>query len=147
MKGNDKLHLISILITAFIIGFIILLPSFDKYSDLITFLSIMIGFKITSLSIIFNSNLKRTLYDRKIPLYGTELHRIKYFYQSSIFFDTIAVVIIFLIPSYNYLFILKGFEINFGKYLIVLPILFGSIFCFYKLFKDLLEIFVYPTND
>ena len=146
MKGNDKLNLITILIISFIVGFVIILPSFDKYSDLITFLSIMLGFKITSLAIIFNSNLKRTLYDRKIPIYGTELHRIKYFYQSSIFFDTIAVVIIFLIPSCNFLFMLKGIEINFGKYLIVLPILFGSIFCFYKLFKDLMIIFVYPTN-
>lgn len=147
MKGNDKLTLYTILVVAIIIGFLVIPSTFDKYSDLITFLSIMIGFKITSFSVIFNSNLKRVLYDRKIPIYGSELHRIKYFYQSSIYFDTIAVVLIFLIPTGNFLVDLSIFKINFGKYLIVLPILFGSIYCFYKLFKDLLQVFVYPTND
>jgi len=135
------------LLPALLVGKYLIEPSFNSYSDMITFLSIMIGFKITSLSIIFNSPLKKTLYDRKIKLYQTELHRLKSFYQHSIYFDVISVFLIFIVPVRTYTLNISQTDIMIGKYLLVIPILVGSFFCFYKVFGDLLKIFVYPTNE
>lgn len=138
---------LAILLLALLIGEYLIAPSFSSYSDMITFLSIMIGFKITSLSIIFNSPLKKTLYDRQIKLYNTELHRLKAFYQHSIYFDVISVFLIFISPPTSYTVNILEVEMIIGKHLLVLPILMGSFFCFYKVFGDLLKIFVYPTNE
>ncbi|AJI55438.1 putative membrane protein [Francisella philomiragia] len=134
MKGVDIILFWIILIVSFFIGYYIFDTNYNGYSDIVTFLSIMIGFKITSLSILFNSPLKKTLYDRKNIKYGTELHRLKAFYEHSLYFDVVSVVLLFLIVSPY-------------KYIIVLPIIFGSIYCFYRTSKELLKIFVYPTNE
>lgn len=148
MKGSDRKKMITIIIISAILGYFIIPISFDKYSDIITFLSIMVGFKITSFSLVFNSKLKKTLYDRKIKFYETELHRVKSLYKTSIYFDIISVIIIFLIPKdFCYELSIKFFTLRFSKTIFVLPILFGSLFCFKKLFEDLLRIFTYPTNE
>lgn len=138
---------LAILFLALLVGEYVISSRFDSYSDMITFLSIMIGFKVTSLSIIFNSPLKKTLYDRKIQLYRTELHRLKAFYQHSIYFDVVSVFIIFIVPAFSFMVNILGVELQIGKHLLVLPVLLGSLFCFYKVFGDLLKIFVYPTNE
>jgi len=147
MKGADLKWFLAVLLFALLIGECLIEPRFNSYSDMITFLSIMIGFKITSLSIIFNSPLKKTLYDRHINLYKTELHRLKAFYQHSIYFDVISVFLIFITPINNYRLSTLEVDVILGKYLLVLPVLMGSVFCFYKVFGDLLKIFVYPTNE
>lgn len=120
---------------------------FNRYSDLITFLSIMIGFKITSLSILFNSPLKKTLFDREIKNYGTELHRLKYFYKHSIIFEVLPVILLFIIPENIYSIVIKSNTLIIGWYLLVLPILTRVVFCFYKVYNDLLKIFAHPTNN
>ncbi|MBL4774917.1 MAG: hypothetical protein JKY87_02510 [Mariprofundus sp.] len=147
MKGTDMKWFLAILLFALLVGKYLIEPSFNSYSDMITFLSIMIGFKITSLSIIFNSPLKKILYDRQISLYKTELHRLRAFYQHSIYFDVISVFLIFIVPARSYIINVSQVDITIGKYLLVLPILLGSFFCFYKVFGDLLKIFAYPTNE
>ncbi|MFJ1323238.1 hypothetical protein ACILDT_09520 [Capnocytophaga canis] len=147
MKGKDKQELIIIIITSILLGYFVIPFSFDGYSDIITFLSIMIGFKITSFSLVFNSKLKKLLYDRKIKNYETELHRIMYLYKASIYFEVISVIIIFIIPEFYYEMNIRSFRLEFGKNLVVLPILLGSLFCFKVLFDDLLKIFTYPTNE
>ncbi|ATA72928.1 hypothetical protein CGC49_06340 [Capnocytophaga sp. H4358] len=147
MKGKDKQKLIIIIITSILLGYFVIPFSFDGYSDIITFLSIMIGFKITSFSLVFNSKLKKLLYDRKIKNYETELHRIMYLYKASIYFEVISVIIIFIIPEFYYEMNIRSFRLEFGKNLVVLPILLGSLFCFKVLFDDLLKIFTYPTNE
>jgi len=58
-----------VILLSFLIGLFVFDESFNSYSDMITFLSIMIGFTITSLSILYNSSLRKTLYDRKIRYY------------------------------------------------------------------------------
>jgi hypothetical protein len=147
MKGKDNLIFWGIIALSTIIGYWIFNISFNRYSDLITFLSIMIGFKITSLSILFNSPLKKTLLDRKIDKYGTELHRLKDFYKHSLILEVISVLLLFVIPESFYSFSIKSQNIVIGRYLLVLPILTGVIFCFFKVYYDLLKIFTHPTNN
>ena len=134
MKGLDLKLFFIIVIISFGLGLYLFNDKYNSYSEIITFLSIMIGFKITSLSILFNSPLKRTLYNRRDYNYGTELHRLKDFYKHSIYFDFISVIALFLIASS-------------WKYIFVLPIITGSVYCFYKTTNELLKIFVYPTNE
>lgn len=134
MKGLDlKLFWIVILI-AFVIGYYIFDNTYNEYSNIITFLSIMIGFKITSLSILFNSPLKKSLFERKNADYGTELHRLKDFYKHSLYFEVVSIALLFLFTS----------EL---KYIFIMPIIAGTIYCFYKTTYELLKIFVYPTNE
>lgn len=134
MKGLDLKLFWIFIIFSFILGLLFFDKNYNDYSNIITFLSIMIGFKITSLSILFNSSLKKALYDKKNVDYKTELHRLKDFYKHSLYFEVISVTILFLIPS------------DF-KYIFVLPIIVGTIYCFYKTTTELLNIFVYPTNE
>ncbi|RBQ32790.1 hypothetical protein CRU92_03485 [Arcobacter sp. FW59] len=134
MKGLDLKIFLIIIVIAFLLGYIVFDKEYDEYSNIITFLSIMIGFKITSLSIIFNSALKKSLYDRKNKDYGTELHRLKNFYKHSIYFEVSSITILFLVTS-EY------------KYIFIMPIIIGTIYCFFKTTNELLKIFVYPTNE
>lgn len=147
MKGIDFLHFSVILILSLIFGCWRYDVGYKNYSDLITFLSIMIGFKITSLSILFNSPLKKTLFDRKIKKYMTELHRLRDYYRHSLIFEALSIVAIFIFPKQILSFNLCGTTIIIGKYLLVLPVLLGTVFCFYKITYDLLKIFVHPTNE
>ncbi len=146
MKGKDNIIFWILFILSLIVGYWFFDVKFNRYSDLITFLSIMIGFKITSLSILFNSPLKKTLFDRKIEKYGTELHRLKDFYKHSLIFEVIAVFLVFVTPE-TYSFSINSENIIIGRYLLILPILTGVIFCFFKVYFDLLKIFTHPTNN
>lgn len=147
MKGKDNILFWLIIASSIIAGYWVFDVAFERYSDLITFLSIMIGFKITSLSILFNSPLKKTLFDRKIEKYGTELHRLKDFYKHSLIFEVITVFLIFVIPDTICSFLIKSENIIIGRYLLVLPTLNGVLFCFIKVYFDLLKIFTHPTNN
>lgn len=147
MKGRDNKYFWSIIIVSLIIGTGIYNVHFSNYSDLITFLSIMIGFKTTSLSILFHSSLKKTLYDRKIKLYGTELHRLKDFYKHALLFEATSVLLFFIIPDELFSISIKSLDIVLGRYMLILPVLFGVFYCFYKILYDMLKIFTYPTNE
>lgn len=147
MKGKDNILFWIIISLSLIIGAVVYDISFDDYGDIITFLSIMIGFKITSFSILFNSVLKKTLYDRKINKYGTELHRLKDFYKHALLFEAISVLVLFIIPDKLYLVSVKSYSLLIGRYLFILPILLGVFYCFYKILFEMLKIFTYPTND
>jgi hypothetical protein len=142
MKGRDRCMFCTIILISLIVSPFVFDEKFNRYSDVITYLSIMIGFKIASLSILYNSPLRKTLYDRKIKLYETELHRIKGMFQYSVFFEVYSVMLLFILPVE--IISLSHFVI--GRHLIVFPILIGSVFCFYKVFNELLTVFSYPTN-
>lgn len=146
MKGKDFKIFIFIILSSF--GFSIKLfdVNYDSYSDIITFLSIMIGFKITSLSILFNTPLKKTLYDRKINLYLTELHRLRDYYKFSLKFEVFSIVLIFVVPDNLLTLHIKNYTFLIGKYLLILPVILGTVFCFIKIINDLLQIFVHPTT-
>jgi hypothetical protein len=147
MKGKDNILFWMLIVFSFIGGYWIFDENFKRYSDLITFLSIMIGFKITSLSILFDSPLKKTLFERKINKYETELHRLKDFYKHSLIFEVLSVLLLFVIPEFICSFSIKTNTIILGRYLLVLPIIIGVIFCFFKVYSDLLKIFTHPTNN
>lgn len=147
MKGKDNILFWLLIATSIIVGYFIFDKEFKGYSDLITFLSIMIGFKITSLAILFNSPLKKTLFDRKNVIYNTELHRLKDFYEHSLKFEVISVLLLFIVPEKIHTLNIKSNSSILGRYLLVLPILIGVIFCFYKVYYDLLKIFTHPTNN
>jgi hypothetical protein len=146
MKGKDLIWFWIIFSASFIGGLFLFDCEFDGYSDLITYLSIMIGFKIFSLSILFSSPLRKKLWDTKNKSYKTELHRIKDYYRHSIVFKTLSVIVIFVIPKTLNIDLLCN-AIHLGKQSVVLPILTGSAYCLYKTCKDLFHIFTFPTNE
>ncbi len=146
MKSWDNFFFWIIIIIGLFIGLFIFNSSFNHYSDLITFLSIMVGFKISALAILFNSTLKVTLYDRMNKTYRTELHRLKDFFKHSLYFEIISVMVIFFMPDKT-IFVNFIFNVFIGKYLIVSPILLGTTYCFYKICNDLFRIFTYPTIE
>ena len=146
MKSRDLTYFWLIIIISTIIGLFVFDSNFNGYSDLITYLSIMIGFKISSLSILFSSPLRKKLWDaNQVKPYKTELHRIKDYYKHSIVFEVVSVILIFVFP--NCLKVDFWNIIHLGKQSLVLPILTGSAYCLYKTCKDLFRIFTYPTND
>lgn len=147
LKGNDLKIFIVLLIISTIFGTYSFDAKFNGYSDLITFLSIIIGFTITSLSILFNSPLKKAMYDRKNPEYLTELHRLGAYYKFSLCFEVLSIFMLFIVPDVSTKINLKYISVYIGKFLLVLPIVGGSIYCFMKVVNDLLKIFVYPTNE
>lgn len=144
MKGKDLHIFLIILIISTVLGWFIIDCTFNLYSDLVTFLSIVIGFEITSLSIVFNSPLKKKLYDKEVDKYGSELHRLRDYYKFSIYVGLISVLMIFIIPEFC-VCINNKFEIS--KFIIVVPILSCSAFCLIKTCNNLFRIFVFPTNE
>lgn len=147
MKGIDNKIFLGLLLISFIIGILLYDNTFDRYSDMITFLSIMVGFKITSIAILYNSALKKTLYNLKNKEYGTELHRLKYFFKHALVFEMLSILIILILPDCYYELSIRNYPIKLGKYMLALPILIGVFYCFYKILNDLLKIFVHPTNE
>ncbi len=142
MKGIDLYIFCLVVIVSFVFGLLCFDCGIDNFSEIVTFLSIIIGFKMTSLSILFNSPLKKVLYDRKIELYKTELHRLRDYYRHSIYFELMSVFFVIAAPPFEFC----AFNLLVSKSSFVLPIMGGTLFCFYKVFKDLLSTFVYPTN-
>lgn len=146
MRGRDLVYFWLIIIISIIGGVFLFDSGFSGYSDLITYLSIMIGFKISSLSILFSSTLRKKLWNaNQVKPYKTELHRIKDYYKHSIVFEVVSIILIFVFPD--------CLEVDFcniihlGKQSFVLPILMGSAYCLFKICKDLFRIFTFPTND
>ena len=147
MKGKDLVCFWIIIIISFLVGLFVFDNYFEGYSDLITYLSIMIGFKISSLAILFNSPLRKKLWDaNNAKPYKTELHRIKDYYKHSIIFEVVSIILIFTIPKCLNIDLLHN-AIHLGKQSIVFPILIGSTYCLYKICRDLFRIFTFPTNN
>ena len=145
MKSKDLYVFIAVVICSIIIGFLYSnLVFFCNYDSIVTFLSIIIGFEITSLSILFNSPLKKSLYDRTNSVYITELHRLRSFYGFSIYIALISVLIVIFTPQFTITLIDKW---SIQRSIIVCPVIFPSVYCFIKLCKELLHIFIYPTNN
>lgn len=115
--------------------------TFDGYSDLITFLSIMIGFKLTFISVLFGSPLRRILHDTKDLQYHTKLHRLSSMVKKSLYFEFGSILALFVVPDAAVLF---GLPV--GRYLLIGPILWIAGYNFYRLCELFFECFVFPTN-
>ncbi|MCI5227418.1 MAG: hypothetical protein D3918_12355 [Candidatus Electrothrix sp. AX2] len=140
MKGKDLYSFYFVIIISIVISPFVFDKDFKKYSELITFLSIIIGFTITTLAIIYGSPLTTALYDSPDKNYYNKLKRLKHFFSHSIYFEILSIFLIFIYPEE---ITIKGIII--GKHLFILPILTGTLYCFYKIFKELLHIFSHPT--
>ena len=147
MKGRDCCYFWIVFFISSVSGFWVFDDQYDSDSDLITFLSIIVGFEITSLSILFNSTLKKTLYNREIKKYKTELHRLRDFYQFSLNVNVISIILIFIVPKFEFDICICNNTLNIGKHLLVMPILMCTIYCFVRLNRELFKIFVHPTNE
>lgn len=146
MKGKDRIFFLIIIGLSFPVGYFIVPNCYKQYSELITFLSILIGFQITAISILFNSRILNTLYDNKNKIYGTELHKLKAYFKYSINFELTAIVLMLLLPNFiNFCIINK--EIYLSKSLLVLPTITGSVYCFLKTSNELFRIFILPRNE
>jgi hypothetical protein len=119
----------------FLYPFIVHQNLLEFISNSITFLSIILGFSITSLSILFSSNYVRNLYneddfeDKSLTL----LHRLANYYKASFyisFFTLMYLLIIGIIPSIKYLEI------------IIFPLLGINIYIQYLLISLFLRLFV-----
>lgn len=146
MKGIDRVLFYAILSLTSVLGWFIVSPCFKLYSELITFLSILIGFQITSISILFNSRILNVLYSSKNKVYQTDLHKLKAYFNNSIYFCLLSVVVLLLLPTcFN--FTIRGYNIFIPKSILVLPILGGSTFGFIKISNELFRIFLLPRNE
>lgn len=146
MKGIDKTYFILILLLSIPIGYLILPKYYGQFSDLITFLSILIGFQITAISILFNSRIVNVLYDNKNKSYKTELHRLKSYFKYAINYELISVVLLLTFPK-EFSFSIFDYQLIFYKSYFVLPIILCSIFCFLKISNEFFRIFILPRNE
>jgi hypothetical protein len=142
MKGNDKIKFILIIVLSLIIGFFFSDKEFTSYSDIITFLSILLGFTITSISILFNSRILNLLFHKINKDYRTELHRLKDYFKSFLYFSLFSLVLLIICPDK-----IQVFCIKFYRSYLIYPILFGSVYSVHKIAKDIFRIFVIPRNE
>ena len=105
---------------------------YKGYSELITFLSIMIGFKLAFVSVLFNSSIRSMLYERNDKEYYTALHRLSKQVHFAILYEFFAVVSLLLIPC---------------RFILVLPIIATSSFFFVTLVNLMFLCLTYPRND
>lgn len=144
MKNRILLLLIVISILTAIIGYFIIPNTFNRYSDLVTYVSIMIAGNTAMFSLLFTSRFKRLLFNMKDKSYITQLHRIKSYFKASFIFDNFSIFLLFIIPDHlnlNLVFI------QVQKNIIVLPTIAGSLFLTYYIFKTMLDLFSFPTNE
>ncbi len=147
LKHKDLHCFVILMLISYIMGYFIFDKAYNNYSELITFLSIVFGFTITSFSILFNTPLKKVLYDRRIKYYETELHRLRTFYSSALLFSILSISFLLVFyKDFTILINIMEYKLYIAKHNFILPIIVGEIYFLYKLMEDLFRIFVYPTN-
>lgn len=143
MKGKDLAIFVFWIVVG---GFLNLFYDFDiTQSDVITFLSIIIGFQVTSLSILFNSKILNRLFEAPDALYRTELHRLSSYYKFSIGFESLCTVALLLMHKIT--ITLFNYSVIFNKNNVLPSVLFGTLYCMFKVAKDLFAIFELPRNE
>lgn len=83
---------------------------------------------------IFNSRILRDLYDKKDIYYTNALNRITAYAYSAICFNLFAAIMLLLLPQYL-------------KQKLVLSILFGSFYLFFKGLNYFFKLFGLPRNE
>ena len=108
-------------------------------SNLITFLSITVGFIITSISILFSSNTIKNFYNEvdKEKNTITKLHRLKNYYNFAVLTAIISVVIALL---------LSLFEKQIVVFHFILGVLAINVYIFIIMFSLLLNLFVFENS-
>ena len=141
---KENIHFMIFLGISILIGIIVDF-SFLNESDFIVFISIILGFQITSVSILFNSRILLLFYNAKDSKYTNKLNRLASYYKSSIFFGFVSVVfVLFINPTWICLN-LKYFSITKSSFYLLFFI--SPMFWFYKTTKLFFDIFVTPRNE
>lgn len=149
IRGKDIKWILSMFIVSVIgLNFLITKDFKLEFSDVTVFISIGLGFKITSLSILFNSKVLNKLYDTQNKIYQTELHKLKEYFKFSVYLDLCLILFSILIVDFNKTFVFLG-EIYFfiSKSSLVICLIILSIYKFSLIFNLLMKVFVYPRNE
>ena len=136
------------LLFLFIIGYFIMNDTFNYYSETILFLILLIISTMTSFYMLFNSKILHILFTEKCRIYGTKLHAISAYFQTSLYFNAFSIFLILIIPK-DMIFDFTIFEIyvKIQKQIIVLPILVNALIFSQRIFSFLFKIFVIPRNE
>lgn len=126
----------------FVLNDLLQLICFENYSEMVTFLSIVTGFYLTTISILFNSKLLKLLYEvRKNKKYQSSLHQLKYYFQSSFYINITSIIILIIFPKELYLYIV------FQKSWLIIPLLSINIFAMIRIANLLFYFFSLPRNE
>lgn len=143
MDKMDKfLNICIFIITSIIFYFLDLEYKDSFYANSITFLSITIGFTITSLSILYNTESIKSfskMQDSEKKNY-TVLHRLGAYYRTQIYFS-ISLILFYLLENLlinKFLFLKLLSILNF-------PLLFCNCFITYILIKFFMKLFTHPN--
>ena len=140
---------IIVVVIGFILGMFAIPMNYNEYSDIITFISIMIGFQSTAFAMYYASPMRKVLWHTKNSEHITELHNIRHMFKLSFYFEMISVSLLFL-PFEFYNKIMGNNQLlgySFGKHSLVIPIISGIIYMFIILNRHLFDLFTHPTND
>ena len=144
IRGKDLISYLVVFIISLLGGLLIIPCDFELVGELITFLSILYGFQLTSLSILFNSNFLNKFYDLKDKTYKNKLIRLKIYFEFNMNFILLSIFLLLVLPHRN--IFLFDFEKNI-KFVFVLPILSLSLLGTFKISKTLFGLFVVPRNN
>ena len=118
---------------------------YSGYSEVILFVSVIIGFQTTALVIIFSSPLKRDLWNLKNERHGTELHRLAFDFRVAFAVNIIMVFSLIALP------VELQTDLEFTnvrwKTFFVFPALSIAAATFWIMLNRLLRLLVIPTND
>jgi hypothetical protein len=107
------------------------------YSDLITFLSILVGFQVAAFAMLFSSPTVKALYEIKDAenKYITLKHRLKNYYEFAFSLSLISILLIFMLEIFN----LNILWINRA---VILSIITSNIFIHYRTMRFLYKVFI-----
>ncbi|GEM_PF-919779 len=117
------------------------------YSDLITFISILMGFQITSFSMVFISPVVKKLYNIKDNENGyiTLKHRLKNYYKFAFNVALLSIITIFVLNIFNPTQI-GTINLSWIKRAAIFSIIASNIFANYRTMNFLYKIFI-KDND
>lgn len=126
-------------------------PTTNLYSNLITFISILTGFQITSFAMLFSSSIVKGLYKIKDNenSYITLKHRLKNYYKFAFNLALLSIVIIFILEIFKPNHIttpLTVIDLSWIGRSAVFSIIASNIFANYKTMNMLYKIFI-QNND
>lgn len=149
---SDRKYFYAICFGAICLGLIYnFTPTTNIYSNLITFISILTGFQITSFATLFSSSMVKGLYkikDDENP-YITLKHRLKNYYKFAFNLALLSIVIIFILEIFKPNHIttpLMIINLSWISRSAVFAIIASNIFANYKTMNMLYKIFI-QNND
>lgn len=147
-KLKDKYIVPLVSIGLFLISIFKIDFTFVETSDLAVFISIIIGYQITSVSVLYNSRMLNKLHKDIDNEYTNKLNRIANYYRNSILWGILFVlVIIFIKNDYVKNIDFKIVNISISKYSFFASLTFIILYNFVRGNFIFFKIFVLPRNE